>query len=94
MMTENIIELDDYRPHCTSYVACIECGKDHVVVHLPDTKVMECASCGEIACEIVQPADIDFFKRYMGNAIDLKDRYNRTLVLLNASHMLDVEIFE
>ena len=27
-MTDNIVNLDDRRPHQSSYVACLDCGKE------------------------------------------------------------------
>jgi hypothetical protein len=34
-MTDNIVNLDDHRPHVAAYVACLDCGKIGSLLHLP-----------------------------------------------------------
>lgn len=38
-MSDNVINLDDHRPHMTAYVACLDCAKDWIAVAPADTVI-------------------------------------------------------
>lgn len=80
----NVLNLDDHRPHDAAYVACIECGKDWVaVVPTAHNGPLECPKCSAMSGEVVDGTNKDFFTRYMGSAKNNKDRNRRTMVLIN-----------
>ena len=84
----NVINLDDQRPHNSSYVACCGCGKDWVaVVDARHEGMLECPECGHMAGVVVEPNDNVFFAKYMNAAKNKNDRKRRTMVLLNAKRM-------
>lgn len=83
-----VVSLDDYRPHSANYIACVKCGKDWVgVVPVGANDPFECPSCGEMAGEIVETDNADFFARFMNVATEPEDIQHRTKVLLNAKRM-------
>lgn len=82
-MTDNVMSLDERRPHASAYVACMQCARDWVAVFPPSAVPLECPSCGDLAGEPVDHQDIDWFKRFMAG----KNKDKRTLVLLNAARM-------
>lgn len=80
---QNVINLDDHRPHSAQYVACMECAHDWVAVAPKGTEALECPSCGAMAGEPVAIRNVEWFKRFMSG----KDQPKRTLVCLNANRM-------
>jgi predicted RNA-binding Zn-ribbon protein involved in translation (DUF1610 family) len=88
-MSDNIINLDDHRPHQTSYVACFECGKDWVAVAPVDTVHFQCPDCLKLSAMIVEPHSADFINAFMRPAKRKEDRQKRTMVVLNAARMID-----
>jgi hypothetical protein len=88
-MTDNIISLDDHRPHQASYVACLDCGKDWVAVAPVGTVHFECAECAKLSGVVVDPCSAEFLNAYMGAAKREADIRHRTMVVLNAKRMID-----
>lgn len=82
-MSAEVVNLDDYRPHEASYVACMACGKDWVAVFPLTTKRLECPECGSMTGEPVQIHNPEWFKRFMRG----KNTHHRTMVCLNAKMM-------
>jgi len=92
-MTDNIVTLNDYRPHITAYVACLECGKDWFAVAPADTVASECPSCAKLAGVFVDPSNAEFINAFMRPAKQKADRQKRTMVVLNAQRMIDEGAF-
>lgn len=86
-MTDNIVSLDDYRPHQSTYVACIDCGKDWVAVAPAETEAFECPKCRALSGKRVEPTSVDFINEFMRPAKTKKDRDHRAMVLINAGRM-------
>jgi len=84
-LRDNVIRLDDRRPHKAAYVVCMSCAKDWVSVSPAKTKLLECPACGKPKGEPVQINSIEWFTRFMSG----KNRAQKTLVLLNAKRMSD-----
>lgn len=84
-MTNNVINLDDHRPHEAHYVACMACGKDWVAVAPAGVTNLECPECGKMEGEPVKINDIDWFTRFMVD--NESQRLRRTMVCLNAKRM-------
>jgi hypothetical protein len=59
-MTDNIVNLDDHRPHVAAYVACIHCGKDWIAVAPADTLHFECPACAKLSGVVVDPSSPEF----------------------------------
>ena len=89
-----IVTLDDYRPHRTSYVACIDCGKDWVAVSPFDTTHFECPKCAEMSGVVVDPSSADFINAFMRSAKKKADQHQRTMVILNAKRMINEGVFD
>jgi hypothetical protein len=87
-MSENIVNLDDHRPHQASYVACLECGKDWIAVAPVDTVHFECPECNKLSGVVVDPGSVEFINAFMRPAKRKSERQKRTMVLLNASRMI------
>jgi DNA-directed RNA polymerase subunit RPC12/RpoP len=90
-MTDNIINLDDHRPHQTSYVACLDCGKDWVAVAPADTLHFECPDCRKLAGVVVDPQCQHFIAAFMRPAKRKADKLKRMMVVLNANRMKGAE---
>jgi DNA-directed RNA polymerase subunit RPC12/RpoP len=45
-MDDKIVSIADYRPHQSSYCACVACGKDFVSAFPTGVAVLECPACG------------------------------------------------
>ena len=86
-MTDNIISLDDYRPHMTAYVACLECAKDWIAVAPADTLHFECPVCAKLSGVVVEPASPEFLNAFFRGVRGKKENMKRTMVLLNAKRM-------
>lgn len=93
-MTENIITLDDYRPHQSSYVACLECGKDWFAVAPADTLHFECPVCAKLSGVVVEPASTEFLNAFFRGVRSKKENTKRTMVVLNAQRMIDGGAFD
>jgi hypothetical protein len=44
-MNDNVVKIDDHRPHQATYVACLACGKDWVAVAPAETLHFQCLIC-------------------------------------------------
>lgn len=93
-MTDNVVNLDDHRPHMTAYVACLECGKDWVAVAPADTVIFRCPDCGELSGAVVDPSSAEFINLFMRPAKSKAARHKRTMVVLNAKRMIDEGVFK
>ena len=86
---DNIINLNDRRPHVSKYVACMDCGLDWATDAPVGTTAFKCTSCGSMSGVVVDPHDGEFFKDFMGRA-DGNGPWNRRMaVLINAKKMID-----
>ena len=88
-MTENIINLDDHRPHQSSYVACLECAKDWFAVAPADTVHFECPVCAKLSGVVVEPASPEFLNAFFRGVRGKKEKTKRTMVVLNAQRMIE-----
>ena len=93
-MTDNIIHLDDHRPHQTSYVACLDCAKDWIAVAPADTVIFRCPDCSKLSGAVVEPGNVEFINVFMRPAKRKAERQKRTMVLLNAQRMIDQGAFQ
>jgi DNA-directed RNA polymerase subunit RPC12/RpoP len=93
-MTDNIINIDDHRPHMTAYVACLECGKDWIAVAPADTLHFECPACSKLSGVVVDPSSPEFINAFMRPAKSKAARTKRTMVVLNAQRMIDEGAFQ
>lgn len=93
-MTDNIINLDDHRPHQTSYVACLECGNDWIAVAPADTLHFQCPACSKLSGVVVEPHNVEFINAFMRPAKRKAERQKRTMVVLNAQRMIDQGAFQ
>jgi hypothetical protein len=87
-MSDNIVSLNDYRPHQSTYVACLDCGTDWVAVAPADVLHFECPKCNTLSGVKVNPADQDFMNAFMRPAKRKADRTQRTMVVINAMHLM------
>ncbi len=73
-MSDNIVNLDDRRPHQATYVACLVCGHDWVAVAPTGTLHFQCPSCQKMGGIAVEPDSPEFlnsyFKGVMGKNLD------------------------
>jgi hypothetical protein len=83
-MTDNIISLDDHRPHRTTYVACLQCGKDWIAVAPADTLHFQCPYCLILSGLGVEPLSAEFVNTFMRPAKRKAERDKRAKVLLKA----------
>ena len=44
-MSDDVIKLDDHRPHYTSDMVCHKCGHNWVAVYPEETKTLNCPEC-------------------------------------------------
>ena len=88
-MTDNIINLDDYRPHLSAYVACLECGKDWFAVAPADTLHFECPACSKLSGVVVEPSSPEFLSAFFQGVRGKKEKTKRTMVVLNAQRMIE-----
>ncbi len=86
-MTDNIVNLDDHRPHQSSYVACLDCGKDWVAEASVDTLHFQCPDCLKLSGVVVDPASTEFLNAFFRGVKGKKENTKRTLVVLNAARM-------
>lgn len=93
-MADNVIKLDDHRPHMTAYVACLECGKDWIAVAPADTLHFECSTCNKMSGVVVDPSSADFINAFMRPAKKKAEKQRRTMVVLNAARMIDEGAFQ
>jgi hypothetical protein len=64
-MTDNIVNLDDHRPHVAAYVACLHCGKDWIAAAPADTLHFECPACAKMSGVVVDPSSPEFINAFM-----------------------------
>lgn len=93
-MSDNIISLDDHRPHMSAYAACLDCGKDWIAVAPVDTVHFECPVCEKLSGVVVDPGSPEFINAFMRPAKKKADRQRRTMVVLNAKRMIDEGAFQ
>lgn len=93
-MTENVINLNDHRPHMTAYVACLECAKDWIAVAPADTVIFCCPDCNKLSGAVVDPSNVEFINAFMRPAKTKAARHKRTMVVLNAKRMIDAGAFQ
>ena len=87
-MNDNVVKLDDHRPHQATYVACLACGKDWVAVAPSETLHFQCLICNTLSGVKVEPQNVDFFNAFMKPVKIKEDRNKRTMVILNAERMI------
>lgn len=81
-MTEPI-NLDDYRKWRADHVACMKCGHDWAATYPNGSEgFFECSECGEMAGEIIDYQNMNWFSRFMDCPKD--QQHKRTIVLLRA----------
>ena len=88
-MTDNVINLDDRRPHQSTYVACLVCGKDWLAVAPADVVHFECPVCRVLCGVEVKPASVDFLNAFFRGVKSKKEQTKRTMVVLNAKRMIE-----
>tara|TARA_R110000822_G_scaffold245856_1_gene374347 strand:+ start:333 stop:617 length:285 start_codon:yes stop_codon:yes gene_type:complete len=93
-MTDNIVKLDDHRPHVTAYVACLDCGKDWIAVAPADTLRFQCPACDKMSGVVVDPSSAEFINAFMRSAKKKADQTHRTMVVLNAHRMIKEGAFD
>ena len=93
-MSDNVIILDEHRPHITAYVACIDCGKDWIAVAPADTLHFNCPECDKLSGVVVDPANPEFINDFMRPAKKKAEKQRRTMVMLNAARMIDEGAFD
>jgi DNA-directed RNA polymerase subunit RPC12/RpoP len=93
-MSNNVLILDEHRPHMTAYVACLDCGKDWIAVAPADTLHFECPECAKISGVVVDPASPEFLNAFFRGVTRKKENTRRTMVLLNAKRMIDAGAFD
>ena len=93
-MSDNIVNLDDHRPHVAAYVACLDCGKDWIAAAPADTLHFECPACAKMSGVVVDPSSAEFINDYMRPAKSKAERHKRTMVVLNAQRMIDAGAFQ
>jgi len=93
-MSDNLINLDEHRPHITAYVACIDCAKDWIAVAPADTLHFNCPECDKLSGVVVDPANPEFINDFMRPAKKKAEKQRRTMVMLNAARMIDEGAFD
>jgi hypothetical protein len=93
-MADNIINLNDHRPHLSAYVACLECGKDWFAVAPADTLHFECTACSKLSGVVVEPSSPEFLNAFFRGVRGKKENTKRTMVVLNAQRMIEGGAFE
>ena len=93
-MTDNIINLDDHRPHLTAYVACLECGNDWIAVAPADTLHFQCPVCAKLSGVVVEPSSPEFLNAFFKGVRGKKENTKRTMVVLNAQRMIEGGAFD
>ena len=88
-MTDNVINLDDHRPHMSAYVACLKCAKDWFAVAPADTVHFECPACSKLSGVVVEPASPEFLNAFFRGVKRKKEKTKRTMVVLNAQRMIE-----
>lgn len=93
-MSDNIINLDDHRPHVSAYVACLDCGNDWIAVAPADTVHFKCPACAKLSGVVVEPASPEFLNAFFRGVRSKKETTKRTMVVLNAKRMIEEGAFE
>ena len=93
-MSDNIVNLDDRRPHLTAYVACLDCGKDWIAVARADTMHFQCPDCEQMSGIVVDPTSAEFLNAFMRPSKKKADQMRRTMVVLNAHRMIKEGAFD
>jgi len=93
-MSDNIISLDDHRPHMSAYVACLDCGKDWIAAAPADTLHFECPVCATLSGVVVEPASTEFLNAFFRGVRSKKETTKRTMVVLNAKRMIEEGAFQ
>jgi hypothetical protein len=93
-MSDNVISLDEYRPHIKAYVACLDCGKDWIAVAPADTMHFQCPSCAKLSGVVVDPNSAEFLNAFFRGVRGKKENTKRTMVVLNAKRMIDEGAFD
>ena len=93
-MTDNVISLDDHRPHITAYVACLKCAKDWIAVAPADTVIFHCPDCDKLSGAVVDPGNPEFINTFMRPAKTKAAQHKRTMVMLNAQRMINEGAFQ
>ena len=93
-MTNNIVNLDDHRPHVAAYVACLDCGKDWIAAAPADTLHFQCPACAKLSGVLVDPSSPEFINTFMRPAKTKAARHKRTMVVLNAQRMINEGAFQ
>ena len=88
-MSDNIVSLNDYRPHQAGRVVCMNCVNTWVAVFPSNSTGLECSECGAMEGEPIQSDNFEWFKRFMERSGQHKTKRvrkasvnKRTLVLL------------
>ena len=88
-MTDNVITLADHRPHQSTYVACLVCGRDWLAVAPADTVHFECPACHALGGVEVKPDSVEFLNAFFRGVKSKKEQTKRTMVVLNAKRMIE-----
>jgi hypothetical protein len=91
-MSDNIVNLDDHRPHQATYVACLVCGHDWVAVAPSDTLHFQCPACQKMSGIAVEPYNPEFLKAYFKGIRNKKENMRRTMVVLNAKRLIEAAL--
>jgi len=93
-MSDNIINLDDHRPHMSAYVACLACANDWIAVAPADTLHFKCPVCTKLSGVVVEPSNPEFLNAFFRGVKRKKEQAKRTMVVLNAQRMIEIGAFE
>ena len=88
-MPDNVITLADHRPHQSTYVACLQCGKDWIAVAPADTLHFECPACLALGGVEVKPDSPEFLNAFFRGIKRKNEQTKRTMVVLNAKRMIE-----
>ena len=88
-MPDNVITLADHRPHQSTYVACLVCGRDWLAVAPADTVHFECPVCRVLNGVEVKPDSPEFLNAFFRGVKSKKETTRRTMVVLNAKRMIE-----
>ena len=91
-MSDNIVNIDDHRPHQVTYVACLVCGHDWVAVAPTDTLHFQCPSCQKMGGIAVEPDNPEFINAYFKGIRNKKENMRRTMVVLNAKRLIEAAL--
>ena len=89
-MSDNVINLADDRPHQSTYVACLVCGRGWLAVAPADTVYFECQVCRVLCGVEVKPDSVEFLNSFFFRGVKgKKELTKRMLVVLNAKRMIE-----